>query len=117
MLRVEQPHRLVFTWQWRAAEFGDELTTVDISIREEAQGCVLSIQHGPFEAAALSLHEAGWRAAVGRLPAALAGSQLSGPQIAHNPRKRYHFLLGKDDYAKLTIDILTRLYPKHCPTC
>ncbi|MFZ5628805.1 MAG: SRPBCC family protein [Spirochaetota bacterium] len=73
VLQVESPYRLVFTWRWQAAEFGDELTTVDISIRDEEQGCVLAIRHGPFNAAAFSLHEAGWRAALARLPAALAG--------------------------------------------
>ncbi len=39
------------------------------------------------------------------------------PHIAHKRLKRYELLPGKEDYTSLTIECLTHLYPKTCPTC
>jgi hypothetical protein len=39
------------------------------------------------------------------------------PHNPHNQSKRYKSIPGKDDYTALTIELLTKLYPKHCPTC
>ncbi len=39
------------------------------------------------------------------------------PHNPHNQPKRYKSIPGKDDYTALTIELLTKLYPKTCPTC
>ena len=43
--------------------------------------------------------------------------QLYDSHITHKRPKRYELLPGKDDYTSLTVEFLSHLYPKTCPTC
>ena len=44
-------------------------------------------------------------------------SAIYDSHLTHKQPKRYELLPGKDDYTSLTVEFLSHLYPKICPTC
>jgi len=61
-LEVEPPSRLVFTWGWEGnADVPPGSTTVEITLREDADGTLLHLRHTGFPSEAdAALHREGW---------------------------------------------------------
>jgi uncharacterized protein YndB with AHSA1/START domain len=79
-VEVDPPSRIVFTWGWE----GDQAvppgsTTVEITLREDGDGTILSLRHSGFTSdEAAASHREGWPMFVERLSVAATGGD-TGP--------------------------------------
>lgn len=87
-VEITPPTRLVFTWQWDAAELGTAEQLVDVSFTENADQTttVVLINRGLTEAEKQS-HLEGWQASFDNLDRALAGTP-AGPASRPNRAER-----------------------------
>lgn len=75
---LERPTRLVFTWGWVDAPFGDVppgSTTVEVELQPEAGGTRLRLTHSGLPGGLDGVHDEGWRLYLGRLATVLEGGE------------------------------------------
>lgn len=75
---LERPSRLVFTWGWVEAPFGDVppgSTTVEVELAPQAGGTRLRLTHSGIPGALGGLHHEGWKLYLERLATALGGCE------------------------------------------
>ncbi|MGE0226991.1 MAG: SRPBCC family protein [Dehalococcoidia bacterium] len=75
---LERPTRLVFTWGWVDAPFGDVppgSTTVEVDLVAEAGGTRLRLTHTGLPEGLDGVHNEGWRLYLGRLATVLEGGE------------------------------------------
>lgn len=67
VLIAEPPHRLRFSWRWRAQGYSGTETLVDIEIADAKDGSLLHITHSEIVQAEHMAHVAGWQSALKKL--------------------------------------------------
>lgn len=75
---LERPTRLVFTWAWVAAPFGDVppgSTTVEVELVAEGGGTRLRLTHSGLPNGLEGVHDEGWRLYLERLGTVLEGGE------------------------------------------
>lgn len=73
---LDPPYRLVFTWGWVNAPFGEVppgSTTVEVELRAAAGGTLLLLTHSGLPPSLEGIHGEGWGHYLGRLETVLAG--------------------------------------------
>lgn len=79
---LEPPYRLVFTWGWLNAPFGEVppgSTTVEVVLQPEGDGTRLVLTHSGIPAGLEPFHDEGWAVYLGRLGVVLEGGD-PGPE-------------------------------------
>ena len=72
-LTVEKPGRVVFTWGWEdpADPIRPGGSTVEVTLREEAGGTLVRLEHSGLRGDSRRTHDEGWAYFMGRLVDAL----------------------------------------------
>ena len=77
---LDEPHRLVFTWGWVDAPFGEVppgSTTVEVELHAESGGTLLRLTHSGLPPGLGGAHDEGWTLYLGRLDMVLTGGDPS----------------------------------------
>jgi uncharacterized protein YndB with AHSA1/START domain len=87
IVEIKRPERLVFTWGWEdpSNPIRPGTSTVEITLKRDGDGTVVSLTHTGLPAAAVDRHAMGWQLYLDRLAVAATGGD-PGPDPNEKPR-------------------------------